>query len=66
MGKAATQVEDKGSICNAYREYSNQGERKMDWLEKSTWKYEIPMVNDYLLLNRLTLPVSKENKWDII
>lgn len=30
IGKTATQVEDKGSMRNAYREHSDQGERKMD------------------------------------
>lgn len=64
-------MDDKASILNAYREYADQGEKKVDKLKdkkRSTWKYEISMVNELgsLLLNKLTLPVSKENKWDII
>lgn len=64
-------MDDKASILNAYREYADQEEKKVDKLKdkkRGTWKYEIPMVNELgsLLLNKLSLPVSKENKWDII
>ena len=47
MGKTATQVEDKGSIRNAYREYSDQGERKWtDWKKgHENMKYQWSMTN---------------------
>lgn len=58
-------MEDKGSIFNAYTEYTNQGGKKIDQVKDKNerdvklWNTN---ANEYLLLNKLTLPVSKENK----
>lgn len=50
-------------IIKIKREKERGGERERD---RRTWKYEIPMANECLLLNKLASPVSKENKWDVI
>lgn len=34
--------------------------------KRRIWKYETPMANECLLLNKLTLPIGKENKCNLI